>query len=88
MSKDEQRKIIDELMPSLIEFSEKANRLGLDFFITVHEQKLKSSYVWMLYENSDVVITDGKIRRRYAPPENPVWGQEEETTSLPAASEK
>lgn len=88
MTKQEQMKVADELMPLLIEFSKKANQLGLDFFITVHEQKLKSSYVWMLYGNADVVITDGKIRKRYAPPENPVWGREEETTSLPAASEK
>ena len=88
MEKQEQRKVIDEITPLLVELSKKANQLNLDFCMNVHKQIQKSPYVWMIYKNSDVIITDGKIRKRYSPPENPVWGEEEETTSLPEASEK
>lgn len=88
MTKQDQRKVIEELKPLWIQMAQKADQMGLDLFLTVRPSIRNKIHQLMMCENTDVIIKNGKIMTRYTHPEDPIHGVEEETTSLPAASEK
>ena len=84
MTKQDQRKVIEQLKPLWIQMAQKADQLGVDLFLTIRQQT-NEGYQWMMCGDVDVTIKDGKMRTRC------VYGEyrvEEETTSLPAGSEK
>lgn len=84
MTVREQKKVVEELKPLWIQLAQKADQLGVDLFLTIRQQT-NDGYQWMMCGDVDVTIKDGKMRTRC------VYGEyrvEEETTSLPAASEK
>ena len=84
MTVQEQKKVVEELKPLWIHPPQKAHQLRIHLFLTKRQQT-NDGYQWMMCGDVDVTIKDGKMRTRC------VYGEyrvEEETTSLPAASEK
>ena len=80
----EQKKVVEELKPLWIQLSQKADQLGLTLRLTA-EHTDKNRHQWMLFEDVDITIKNGELRIRYI---DPAKGLMEETTSLPADSEK
>lgn len=79
-----QAKVIEELKPLWIQMAQKADQLGVDLFLNII-QHTDGGCHWMMYGDTDVYIENGEMTTRRAYTEYRV---EEETTSLPAASEK
>lgn len=80
----EQKKVVEELKPLWIQLSQKADQLGVDLFLNII-QHTDGGCHWMMYGDTDVYIENGEMTTRRVYTEYLV---EEETTSLPAASEK
>ena len=84
MAVQEQKKVVEELKPLWIQLSRKADQLGVDLFLNII-QHTDGGCHWMMYGDTDVYIENGEMTTRRVYTEYRV---EEETTSLPAASEK
>ena len=84
MTMNGQAKVIEELKPLWIQMAQKADQLGVDLFLNII-QHTDGGCHWMMYGDTDVYIDNGEMTTRRAYTEYRV---EEETTSLPAASEK
>lgn len=84
MTMNGQAKVIEELKPLWIQMAQKADQLGVDLFLNII-QHTDGGCHWMMYGDTDVYIENGEMTTRRAYTEYRV---EEETTSLPAASEK
>ena len=84
MAVQEQKKVVEELKPLWIQLSRKADQLGVDLFLNII-QHTDGGCHWMMYGDTDVYIENGEMTTRRVYTEYLV---EEETTSLPAASEK
>lgn len=84
MTVQEQKKVVEELKPLWIQLSRKADQLGVDMFLNII-QHTDGGCHWMMYGDTDVYIENGEMTTRRVYTEYRV---EEETTSLPAASEK
>ena len=84
MAVQEQKRVVEELKPLWIQLSRKADQLGVDLFLNII-QHTDGGCHWMMYGDTDVYIENGEMTTRRVYTEYRV---EEETTSLPAASEK
>lgn len=84
MAVQEQKRVVEELKPLWIQLSRKADQLGVDLFLNLI-QHTDGGCHWMMYGDTDVYIENGEMTTRRVYTEYRV---EEETTSLPAASEK
>ena len=84
MAVQEQKRVVEELKPLWIQLSRKADQLGVDLFLNLI-QRTDGGCHWMMYGDTDVYIENGEMTTRRVYTEYRV---EEETTSLPAASEK
>lgn len=84
MTVQEQKRVVEELKPLWIQLSRKADQLGVDLFLNII-QHTDGGCHWMMYGDTDVYIENGEMTTRRVYTEYRV---EEETTSLPAASEK
>ena len=84
MTTNGQAKVIEELKPLWIQMAQKADQLGVDLFLNIIQHTDGGSH-WMMYGGVDVFIENGEMTTRRVYTEYRV---EEETTSLPAASEK
>lgn len=84
MTVQEQKRVAEELKPLWIQLSRKADQLGVDLFLNII-QHTDGGCHWMMYGDTDVYIENGEMTTRRVYTEYRV---EEETTSLPAASEK
>lgn len=84
MTMNGQAKVIEEMKSLWIQMAQKADQLGVDLFLNII-QHTDGGCHWMMYGDTDVYIENGEMttRRVYAE-----YRVEEETTSLPAASEK
>ena len=88
MTKQEQREIIDALTPLWVQLAQKADQMGVNLTMCIRRNNEGYTIQNMFCENTDVTIVNHIMTIRYPSQENPFWGDEEETTSLPAASEK
>lgn len=84
MTVQEQKRVVEELKPLWIQLSRKADQLGVDLFLNII-QHTDGGCHWMMYGDTDVYIENGEMTTRRVYTE---YRAEEETTSLPAASEK
>ena len=84
MTVQEQKRVVEELKPLWIQMAQKADQLGVDLFLNII-QHTDGGCHWMMYGDTDVYIKNGEMTTRRVYTEYRV---EEETTSLPAASEK
>ena len=84
MTTNDHVNVIEELKPLWIQMAQKADQLGVDLFLNII-QHADGRCHWMMYGDTDVCIENGEMTTRRVYTEYRV---EEETTSLPAASEK
>lgn len=84
MTMNGQAKVIEEMKSLWIQMAQKADQLGVDLFLNII-QHTDGGCHWMMYGDTDVYIDNGEMTTRRVYTEYRV---EEETTSLPAASEK
>ena len=84
MTMNGQAKVIEEMKSLWIQMAQKADQLGVDLFLNII-QHTDGGCHWMMYGDTDVYIENGEMTTRRVYAEYPV---EEETTCLPAASEK